>query len=228
MTKTIRSLALAVAGAVLLSACGALNALIPDQDVPGGVLGIGNAGVDVELVAGVQDAGIGAEQITFNATVFTGTLAIDAVDVDAIDELPDFVEAAAITETVTLDNSVVVTYPTTASLESFTLNELAVTGSVTISGTTYEFPVLTADGLAVLFANPVCADGVCSYTTASNLPEIDVALAAAAVDAYSALLQGGGSIGVSVTVTATLDAPGLAADAAVVVTLESLGAVIEF
>lgn len=228
MTKTIRSLALAVASALVLSACGVLNALIPDQDVPGGVLGIGTAGVDVELTAGVQDAGIGAEQITLTATVFTGTLAVDTVDVEAIDELPDFVEAAAITETVTLDDSVVVTYPTSAEADSFTLTELAVSGSVTISGNEYTFPVLTADGLSVLFANPICAAGVCSYTTASNLPEIDVALAAAAVDAYSALLQGGGTIGVEVTVTATLDAPGLAADAEIVVTLESLGAVIEF
>lgn len=225
MTKTIRSLVLAVAGTVLLSACSALNAFIPDQDVPGGVLGIG-AGVDVELTADAGPAGIGAAQLT--ATVFTGTLTVPSVDVEAVEDLPNFVEAAAITETVTLDDSVVVTYPTTGSAASFTLTELAVAGSITISGTEYAFPVLTVDGLAVLFENPDCTPaGVCTYATASNLPEIDVALAAAAVDAYSALLQGGGTIGVEVTVTATL-ATGIPADAEVVVTLESLGAVIEF
>lgn len=227
MSKTIRSLALAAAGAVLLSACGALNALIPDQTIDGGVLGIGTVGVEVTLDADLGTTGIGAAQIV-TATVFTGTLDIPSVDVDAIDELPDFVEAAAITETVALGDSVVVTYPSTGPADSFTLTELVVTGSVTISGTEYAFPVLTVDGLAVLFENPVCTDGVCTYGTASNLPEIDVALIAAAVDAYSALLKGGGTVGVAVTVTATLDAPGLAADATVVVTLESLGAVIEF
>lgn len=226
MTQTVRSLALAAAGALLLSACGALNALIPDQTVDEGVLGIGSAGVDVTLEADLGPAGIGAAQVV-TATVFSGTLDVASVDVDAIDELPDFVEAAAITETVSLGNSVVVTYPTSAPADTLTLAELELAGSVTISGTEYTFPVLTADGLSVLFANPVCADGVCTYTTASNLPEIDVALAAAAVDAYSALLQGGGTIGVEVTVTATL-ATGIAADAQIVVTLESLGAVIEF
>ncbi len=225
MTKTIRFLALAVAGAVVLSACGALNALIPDQDVPGGVLGIGTAGVDVTLEADVGTAGIGAAQIT--TTFFSGTLDVASVDVDAIDELPNFVEADAITETITLGNSVVVTYPTTAAADSITLAELEFSGSVTISGTTYPLPVLTATGLEVVFANPECVDGVCAYTTATNLPEIDVALAASAVDAYSALLQGGGTIGVEVTVTATL-ASGIAADAEIVVTIESLGAVIEF
>lgn len=226
MTQTVRSLALAAAGALLLSACGALNALIPDQTVDEGVLGIGSAGVDVTLEADLGPAGIGAAQVV-TATVFSGTLDVASVDVDAIDELPDFVEAAAITETVSLGNSVVVTYPTSAPADTLTLAELELAGSVTISGTEYTFPVLTADGLAVVFANPDCTDGVCTYTTASNLPEIDVALAAAAVDAYSALLQGGGTIGVEVTVTATL-ATGIAADAQIVVTLESLGAVIEF
>ncbi len=224
MTKSTRSLALAVASTVLLSACSALNAFIPNQDVPGGVLGIG-AGVDVELTADAAPAGIGAAQLT--ATVFTGTLTVPSVDVEAAEDLPNFVEAAAITETVTLGNTVVVTYPTIGDVASFTLTELAVAGSVTISGTEYAFPVLTVDGLAVLFSNPDCTAGVCTYATASNLPEIDVALAAAAVDAYSALLQGGGTIGVEVTVTATL-ATGIPADAEVVVTLESLGAVIEF
>lgn len=226
MTKTIRFLALALAGTLVLSACSALNALIPDQDVPGGVLGIGTAGVDITLEADAAPTSIGAAQLS--TTVFTGTLDIASVDVDAIEELPNFVEAAAITETVTLGDSVVVTYPSTGPANSFTLTELAVAGSITISGTEYAFPVLTVDGLAVLFENPDCTDGVCAYATANNLPEIDVALAAAAVDAYSALLKAGGTVGVAVTVTATLDAPGLAADATVVVTIESLGALIEF
>jgi hypothetical protein len=227
MTKTIRSVALAVAGAALLSACSVFNALIPDQDVAEGVLGIGTAGVQVPLAADVELTGIGGAQL-ITVTEFTGTLAIDSVDVEAIEDLPDFVEAAAITETVTLGDTVVVTFPTDGAAVPFTLNELAVTGSVTISGATYAFPVFTASDLEVLFTDAVCADGVCTYGTASGLPEIDVEIAAGAVAAYSALLQGGGTIAAELTVTATLDAPGLAADAQVVVTIESLGAVIEF
>lgn len=227
MTKTIRSLALAAVGAVFLSACGALNALIPDQSIDGGILGIGTAGVDVELAAAVDAAAVGGAQVV-TVTEFTGSLEVNTVPVEAIDELPDFVEAAAITETIALGDSVVVTYPTTGPAASFTLTGLAVNGSVTISGTEYAFPVLSVDGLAVLFDGPVCAAGVCTYGTASSLPELDVALVSAAVDAYSALLQNGGTVGVELTVTATLAAPGLAADATVVVTLESLGALIEF
>lgn len=227
MTKTIRSLALAATGAVLLSACSVLSGLIPDQDVAEGVLGIGTAGVDVPLEADLGVSDVGAAQL-ITTTFFTGTLGVPAVDVEAIDELPDFVEAAAITETIALDNSVVVTYPTTVEAASFTLTALEITGALTISNNVYPLPVLSSSGLSVVFGSPVCVAGVCSYTTASNLPEFDVALAAAAVDAYSALLQAGGTIGVEVTVTATLADPGLAADAEVVVTLESLGAVIEF
>lgn len=227
MTKTIRMLALAVVGAAVLSACGMLNALIPDQDVPEGVLGIGSAGVQVPLEADVSTTGIGAAQFV-SATVFTGTFDLGSVDVDAIDELPDFVEADAITETIALGDSIEVTYPTGNEVASFTLTELSVTGSITISDTEYALPVLTADGLAVLFGDADCLGTVCTYGTASNLPELDVALVAAAVDAYAALLKDGGTVSAQMTVTATLDAPGLAADATVVVTLESLGAVIEF
>ncbi|MFN2323857.1 MAG: hypothetical protein ABR510_12970 [Trueperaceae bacterium] len=227
MTRTIRSFALAVAAAVVLSACGVLNALIPDQDIAGGILGIGSAGVQVPLEAAVADAGIGAAQAGF-ATVFTGTFDLGAVDVDAIDELPDFVEADAITETVALGDSIEVTYPTGGDVASFTLTELAVTGSITISGTEYALPVLTAGELEVLFDDVDCVGTVCTYGTASNLPELDVALAAAAVDAYASLLKDGGSVSAELTVTATLEAPGLADDATVVVTIQSLGAVIEF
>ena len=177
---------------MFLSACGALNALIPDQTIEGGILGIGTAGVDVELSAAVDDAAVGGAQL-ITVTEFTGSLEVDSVPVEAIDELPDFVEAAAITETIALGDSVVVTYPTTGPAASFTLTGLAVNGSVTISGTEFAFPVLSVDGLAVLFDGPTCAGDVCTYGTASSLPELDVALVAAAVDAYSALLQNGGT-----------------------------------
>lgn len=227
MNTIVRTVALAVASAVLLSACGALNALIPDQDVADGVLGIGSAGVAVPLEADLSTADVGAAQIV-SATVFTGTFDLGTVDVAAIDGLPDFVDADAITETVALGDSIEVTYPTGGVADSFTLTELAVTGSITIANTEYALPVLTADGLAVLFDGANCVGDVCTYGTASNLPELDVALVAAAVDAYAALLKDGGTVSAELTVTATLAAPGLAADATVVVTIESLGAVIEF
>jgi hypothetical protein len=226
MTKTTRSLALAVAASFLLSACGLLNTLIPDQTIEDGVLGIGAAGIQIPLDAEPGAAGIGVAQLT--ATVFSGTFDVDAVPVDAVEGLPAFVDAAAITETIALGDSVEVTYPTTGPAESFTLVELEIAGTVTISSVVYPLPTLVEDGLSVVFSNPDCTAGVCTYDTASGLPEFDVALVAAAVAAYSALLQDGGTIAADVTVTATLDAPGLAADATIVITLESLGAVIEF
>lgn len=224
MTKINRSLALAAAGAVLLSAC---SALIPDQTIDAGVLGIGPAGVEVPLVADLGPAGIGAAQVG-STTVFTGTFDLGTVDVDAIVGLPDFVDADAITETVALGDSIEVTYPTGGAATSFTLTALAVTGSITISGTEYALPVLTADGLEVVFGDATCVGDVCTYGTAGSLPELDVSLVAAAVDAYVALLKDGGTVSADLTVTATLDDPGLAADATVLVTIASLGAVVEF
>lgn len=227
MTKSLRSLALAGAGAVLLSACGVLNALIPDQNVPEGVLGIGTAGVDVALAADPGPASIGAAQVV-TVTEFSGTLAVDAITVDAIDELPDFVEAAAITETVALGDAVQIQYPTGGEVGTFTLTGLSIGGSVTISGTAIPLPALDSGALAVEFGGENCVDDTCTYTTADNVPEFDVALAAAAVEAYSDLLKLGGTVDVEIVVTATLQAPGLPADATLTVTLESLGAVIEF
>lgn len=231
MNRTVRSFALAATGALLLSACGALNALIPDQTIDGGVLGIGSAGVDVDLnAASASAAGIAVSQA--NATTWVGTIS-GTTTVDAIADLPDFVEAAAITETVALGDTVVVTHPA-ANTGDFTVTGVALGGTVTIGGTPIALPAgIGVTGLSVLFASPDCTtvgtDQVCTYTTASNVPVVDIEFAAAQVAAYSDLLKDvGGTVSADLTVTVTLAGPGLPDDATITVTLESLDAVVEF
>ena len=231
MTKTFRTLALALAGAFALSACGALSGLIPDQTISGGVLGVAG-GVDVTLEAEGAGTAALAPAAGADATVWVGTVT-GSTTIDAIAELPSFVNASTITETVALGNSIVVTHPGTDT-GPFTVTGLAVGGTVTIGGTAYALPAgIGVTGLSVLFADPLCvSDGgnqVCTYTTASNVPEVEVALAANQVAAFSALLKGsGGEVSASLTVTVTLAGPGLPDDASVVVTLESLDAVVSF
>lgn len=228
MTRTLRHLTLAALVVALVSGCSVLSGLIPDQTIDDGVLGIGTAGVQVTLEADVEPtSAVGGAQLV-TVTVFTGSLGVADVDVPSIDALPSFVVADAITETIALGDSVEVVYPTGGVADSFTLTALEVGGTVTISGATYPLPTLAATGLAVVFGDASCVLDTCTYGTASNLPEFDVELAASAVAAYSALLKDGGTISATIVVTATLAAPGLAADAQVTVTLESLGAVIEF
>lgn len=227
MTKTIRSLPIAIAAALSLSACALLNAFIPDQFIADGVLGIGATGIAIPLAADVGATGVGAAQVG-GATVFSGTVGVDAVDIEPVDDLPPYVEAARITETLALGDTIVVTYPTSVPVDALTLTALSLTGSVTISGTEHAFPVSTEAGLSVVFDEPTCDDGACAYTTANVLPEFEVAFARAAVAAYGSLLRDGGSIAAELSATATLAAPGLAEDVLVIVSIRSLGAVIEF
>jgi hypothetical protein len=231
MTKTFRLLALAVASTVVLSACGALNALIPDQTIDGGILGAGG-GVDVTLRAdGVAPTAI-APSAGADAAVWVGPI-VGSTTIEAIAELPEFVEAADITETIALGDTVVVTHPLTPT-GSFTVTGLALGGTITIGGTQFALPAgIAVTGLSVVFADPDCVasgdDQVCTYVTASGVPELEVQFAANQVAAFSELIKGiGGDVDVDLTVTVTLAEPGLPDDASVRVTLESLDAVIEF
>ena len=231
MTQIIRSLALAAAGAVLLSACGALNALIPDQTIDGGVLGAGD-GVPVTLEAqGVGTTAI-APAAGADATVWVGSLVASST-IEAIAEIPEFVDPADITETIALGDTVVVTHPLTPT-GAFTLTGIALGGTITLDGTQFALPAgIAVTGLSVVFDDPSCVasgdDQVCTYQTASGVPELEIPFAANQVAAFADLLKGvGGDVDVDLTVTVTLAEPGLPDDASVLITLESLDAVVEF
>jgi hypothetical protein len=225
MMKSVRSVALVAVGAFALSACG-LGALIPDQTVNGGVLGLGG-GVEVELSA----APVTPSVVQVFATTWVGT--IDKTFTLAGIDLNVPVNPAAITETIVLGNTIVVRNPD-AGTGPFTVTGLLIGGSFTVGGQVFPVPPgVGAANLSVLFDNSICAedgeDWVCTYTTAQNVPSIDLEFLSNQVQAYWNMLKGlGGDVSVNLTVTVTLANPGLPAGATVTVTLASAGATIEF
>jgi hypothetical protein len=227
MLRNLRSLVLVVAGAALLSACGLLNAFIPDQEIASGVLGIPAGGTDVTLTAAAEAAGVATAQA--DATVFVGELTGSA-SVDALD-VPGFVEADTISETVTLGNEVVVRHASATG--PFTVTAIQVAGDVTIGNATLPLPGgIGVSGLSLLLSDPTCvadaAEQVCTYGLLSGIPEVDIALSAAQVAAFTNVLKNGGDVSVDATVTMTLAGPGLPAAASITITLETLGATITF
>jgi hypothetical protein len=230
MSHAVRSVALTVVVAALLSACGLVSGLIPDQELEEGVLGLGG-GVVVTLEPTGVDPSI---DIVPTATTWVGTVE-ETVEIDALD-VPNVVSPDAITEAIELGGTIEVRDPAFAvgDYATFTVTGLALGGTFTIGGATYDVPDgLAVDGLAVVFANPDCADvagvQVCTYTTASGLPSLDLAFTPQQVAAYWALLSAsGGVVSVDLTVTVTLAQPGLPSTATVLVTIGSGGATIEF
>ena len=228
MSKTVSSLALALGAALLLSACGLLAGLVPDQELPDGVLGLGG-GVQVALEPQGLNSAI---EVTQTETIWIGTIE-ETLALDALTGIPNAVSPDGITETIELGDAVVVRNPASPT-GPFTVTGLALGGTFTIGTTTYNVPAgLSVDGLAVAFADPVCVDdeGVqeCTYTTASNLPSLDVVFTTPQVAAYWNLLRtSGGNVSVDLTVTVTLADPGLPSTATVIVTIDSGGATITF
>ena len=229
MSRTIRSVALVAGAALALSACG-LGGLIPDQEVPDGVLGLGG-GVQVELVPGGAGPSI---DVTPTATTWVGTIEA-SFDLDGLTggNIPNVVSPDAITETIELGDSLVVRNPGFVT-GPFTVTGLAIGGTITVGGQTLGVPAnLAVTGLQVLFDGPTCVpdagDEVCTYTTASSPPSLDLAFTPQQVAAYWSLLRAdGGTVSVDLTVTVTLEAPGLPTAATVTVTIDSGGATIEF
>jgi hypothetical protein len=230
MTRAVRSVVLVAGAALALSACGLLSGLVPDQDVEDGVLGLAG-GVQVELV---PDGAGPAIDVTPTATTWVGTLS-EAFELDALTgvDIPNVVSPDGITETIELGGTVVVRNPASPT-GPFTVTGLALGGTFTIGTATYDLPAgLSVDGLAVPFADPVCVDDagdqVCTYTTVSDLPSLDVVFTTPQIAAYWNLLRAsGGIVAVDLTVTVTLADPGLPSTATVVVTIASGGATIEF
>jgi hypothetical protein len=230
MTRTVRSVALVAGAALTLSACGLLAGLIPEQEVPGGVLGLGG-GVQVELEA----SGVGPSiDVTPTTTTWVGTLT-RTFDLDALTgSIPNVVSPDAITETIELGDTIVVRNPGFAT-GPFTVTGLALGGTFALGGQTFGVPAnLAVTGLDVLFEDPDCvddaADLVCTYTTvASSPPSLVLAFTPQQVAAFWSLLSAnGGAVSVDLTVTVTLQAPGLPTAATVTVTIDSGGATIEF
>jgi hypothetical protein len=225
MMKSLRSMALVVVGAFALSACG-LGALIPDQEVSGGVLGLGS-GVDVVLTGGgVAVTAVEASAVTTWVGTFQKSFTLDGIGLN----VP--VSPAGLTETIELGDTIVVRNPTATG--AFTVTGFQIGGTFTVGAQQFNVPAgAGVSGVAIVFANPTCVavgEGqACTYTTAQNVPSFDLEFLQAQVQAYWNLLKSaGGTVSIDLTVTVTLAEPGLPATATATVELVSGGATVEF
>lgn len=242
MKQQLRTLALVLGGALVLSACGLIGNLIPEQEVPDGLLG-----ADGEQVTLSSAAVPGGDPVGPNAPGDVNTFEAD-VDLPPVElaplDVPGFIQAQDIVETLTLENSVQVVFDGTFAGPGdlhpdhldFTLSVLAVSGSVAIAGNDYTLDTVTVGDLGVVFEDPSgfeTEDGSTSVTyttTSSNLPEVEFDLGenSALLSALSQVLRDGGEIAASLRIVATLASEGLPPSAQIVVTLDSLGATIRF
>jgi hypothetical protein len=227
MMKSLRSMALVVVGAFALSACG-LGALIPDQEVSGGVLGLGS-GVDVVLTGG----GVAVTAVEASAvTTWVGTLQKHLHDRRERDRRPEPGQPRGPSPNGSSSATRRRAQPD-RDTGAFTLTGFVIGGTVTV-GLSFNVPASAGvAGLDVSFGEPTCvADGderVCTYTTAESVPSVDLAFLPNQVQAYWNLLRSsGGTVAVDLTVTVALASPGLPMGATVTVTLVSGGATIEF
>ncbi len=243
MVKQLRSLVLLSAASLLLAACGALNAFIPDQEVPGGVLGFGEDGQVVEFGAEASPSGLLTPSAMGDSTTFVAQIQLGHEFDPPEEDIPNWVQIGGIEETITLDDEVQVVFVGDFTIDtlpeeysSFTLVGLQLSAQLSISGSVvYSSPTYGAGALSVVFGGAqVVASGAgtttVSYTTVSNLPRIDVDLSQSKplLQQLTNLVKHGGGLVADITLTAELFEPGLPSDAAILVTVKSLGATIEF
>ncbi len=230
MHRSLRPIVAVLSLTLFLAGCGWLNALIPDQDVAG-FLGLGGDGTEIELTAASTTTTGVAPAAGDPTTVFVGSVE-GTYDVAALADPPAFVVVAAITETVTLGDTVVVRHPGSPTGD-FVVSAVALSGSVSVDGTSYDIPAGAGRaGLNVAFSDPSCLTDVdvhvCTYETASNLPDVEVSFSEDQIEAFSDLLRNGGEVSADLTVTLTLEGPGLPDDATITITVIGEGAVVEF
>lgn len=243
MVKQLRSLVLLSAASLLLAACGVLNAFIDDQEVPGGVLGFGVDGEVVEFEAVLAPSGLQAPSAMGDATTFVAQIELGHEFGVPEEDIPNWVQIDGIEETITLDDEVQVVFvgdftseTLPAEYGTFTLTGLQLSAQLRFSGArVFDIPTFDAGDLLVEFGGPVVvASGggttTVRYSTVSNLPRIkvDLSFSKALLRVLTDLVKHGGAFAANIALTAGLDEPGLPSDATILVTVKSLGAIIEF
>lgn len=247
MVKQLRSIALLSAGSLLLAACGALNAFIDDQEVPGGVLGLDAPGHAFSLGAEPGPSGLAAPHApASNITTFVAVEQLSGEFDPPTTAIPGWVKIAGINETLVLDDQIQVVLvgeydeaEVLKSFGSFTLTRLDVAAKLFMNGVNIGSTQTFGTGLIdVEFSDPSIVSTAGGNTTVSyhsataSSASIPVSFTGAgaqwALDHYTDLVKSGGPYALEFTITATLKAPGLPEDAAIVVTIESMGATITF
>lgn len=139
---------------VLLSACGALNSFVPDQEVDNAL------GLDAQVVTlSKADA-----QLQVQATEsFTGSVSTEISDIDT-SEIPDWVSPSALEEVLGMEPRLSVSSLDAGSLPD-TLELSAASLSITVSdGQASLSADFASDGLDTEFTLEGCGVGACSYT----------------------------------------------------------------
>lgn len=226
--KRMRTGVLGAAIAVVVLA-GACSNLIPPVEVDN-LFGID--GVPVDLAA--SDAGVGALALP-NGTSFAGSISGSVVS-EGFD-LPAFITASLLEESVVIGANVTVTVPdedATGLLDDFSLLSGTLSLQVSVDGS----QIATASGAAT-FAAPLdvtlgscsyAVDTVCSYTAAVSAEDhaIVVSASAASANAVFQAIQEGKTLDIAGTYTVTLASPGLTRSAVVRVILDTAGGTITF
>lgn len=211
---------------VVAGACSQFVPPIPVDDL------FGMDGLQVDLI------GVGGTVSTMagpKTTTFVGTIGA-VVETDGF-ELPAFITAALMQETVVIDAAVQITVAgedARIELTNFALNTGQIALQVMVDGT----QIATASGSATfapaLAVNRVscsyAVDTVCSYVAAANVDNHGIVVTATAASARAVFdaMRDGKTLGITGTFSVTLDDPGLTNSAVVRVTLNTSGGSIKF
>ncbi|MFO8150868.1 MAG: hypothetical protein R6T93_11275 [Trueperaceae bacterium] len=226
--KRMRAGVLGAAVAVVVLA-GACSNLIPPVEV-NNLFGID--GVPIDLTA--ASVGVGASALP-NGTSFEGTVSGSVVS-EGFD-LPAFINASLLEESVVIGADVQVTVPgedARGVLTDFAMEAGQLSLQVRVDGTL----IATASGVGAFDAplaltRGACSfvvDTVCSYAAAVSLEDhaIVVTVTAASANAVFEAMQEGATLEMTGTYGVTLSEPGLTESAVVRVTLETSGGSISF
>lgn len=207
---------------VLLSACGALNSFVPDQEVDNAF------GLDGQVVTlSKADA-----QLQVQATEsFTGSVSTEISDIDT-SEIPDWVSPSALEEVLGMEPRLSVSSLDAGSLPD-TIELSAASLSITVSdGEASLSADFASDGLDTEFTLEDCGVGECSYTV--NLGFVTlmqiVLTGQELATLYDDILTNGDSpnqVEASFSLSLT-SANGLPADAEVSLTLQTDEGVLKF
>lgn len=228
MTKAIRSLALAAAGALLLSACGGFIPLSEPIEVETAFGFSDGIGVELEAPAatGIATAQTGA---TYTDSI-DETFTIDAADVPSI--LAGAVRIDGVSETLSLDSNITVStvgesdFPASFTASGATLSDLTIVrngatilGPLSFTGFASASMTYTATG---------ACDGVtsCTYAATAEVDLLEIGLTAAAANNYAKTIIQGGTYRVTADFGVDVD-PALPAGATISAVVVGTGALIE-
>ena len=226
--KRVRAGVLGAAVAVVVLA-GACSELIPPVEVTN-LFGIDGVPIDLVAAGGAVETSALPVGTSFEGTI-SGSVTSEGFD------LPAFINASLLEESVAIGAGVQVTVPgedARAVLTDFAMESGQISLQVRVDGTllatasgvgTFDPPLEVTLGTCSYVTNTVC-----SYTAAVDVEAhaIVVSVSAAAANAVFEAMQEGATLDITGTYAVTLEEPGLTQSAIVRVTLETSGGSISF